>query len=153
MHEAMLYEPLPKKSVKCKLCAHGCVIADGKVGFCACRANDNGKLYSLNYGKSTGLALDPIEKKPFYHFRPGTVALSFGTPGCNFRCPRLAMTCGEVVFAQVIGHADAKHGNLFSPFDPPPIKKAGEAGRRVSAKAMESAGSEGQAVLGGSATS
>ncbi|OIO27976.1 AmmeMemoRadiSam system radical SAM enzyme [Candidatus Micrarchaeota archaeon CG_4_10_14_0_2_um_filter_60_11] len=86
MHEAMLYGKLKGGAVKCNLCSHRCAIADGKLGFCACRLNEKGALYSLNYGKSTGLSLDPIEKKPFYHFHPGTVALSFGTPGCNFRC-------------------------------------------------------------------
>jgi len=86
LKEALLYEKLSGKKVQCKLCNHYCLIDDGKTGFCAVRLNEGGKLYSLSYGKSNGFAVDPIEKKPFYHFRPGTPVLSFGTPGCNFRC-------------------------------------------------------------------
>ncbi|MFA4946261.1 MAG: AmmeMemoRadiSam system radical SAM enzyme [Candidatus Micrarchaeia archaeon] len=86
MREALLYEKLEGGAVACKLCSHRCVIPKSKTGFCCCRLNDGGTLYSLNYGKCTGLALDPIEKKPFYHFKPGSTALSFGAPGCNFRC-------------------------------------------------------------------
>lgn len=70
----------------CKLCSHYCLVPEGGLGFCCCRTNKDGVLYSLNYGKSTGFAIDPIEKKPFYHFKPGTRTLSFGTPGCNMRC-------------------------------------------------------------------
>lgn len=86
MREAMLYEKLDAKKVRCRLCNHYCLIPDGKLGYCAVRLNEDGKLYSLSYGKSTGFAVDPIEKKPFFHFKPGTRSLSFGTPGCNFRC-------------------------------------------------------------------
>ncbi|RLG20328.1 AmmeMemoRadiSam system radical SAM enzyme [Candidatus Micrarchaeota archaeon] len=89
MREAMLYEKLTGKNegkVLCRLCKRYCVIEDRKMGFCLVRRNERGKLYSLNYGKSTGFAADPIEKKPFFHFKPGTRVLSFGTPGCNFRC-------------------------------------------------------------------
>ncbi|VVB67758.1 Radical SAM superfamily protein [Candidatus Norongarragalina meridionalis] len=85
MKDALLWEKKGEK-VHCLLCAHSCVIPEGGVGFCACRLNENGKLKTLTYGKSTGFALDPIEKKPFYHFHPGSAVLSFGTPGCNFRC-------------------------------------------------------------------
>lgn len=70
----------------CRLCSHYCVVPEGGLGFCCCRTNKDGVLYSMSYGKSTGFAVDPIEKKPFYHFKPGTRTLSFGTPGCNFRC-------------------------------------------------------------------
>jgi pyruvate formate lyase activating enzyme len=84
--EAMLCEKKGKGMVQCRLCARYCLILDGKKGFCAVRENRAGKLFSLSWGKSTGFALDPIEKKPFYHFHPGTYCLSFGTPGCNFRC-------------------------------------------------------------------
>jgi pyruvate formate lyase activating enzyme len=88
LKEALLYEKIggAGNKVACRLCNHYCVIEDGALGFCAVRLNEKGKLYSLSYGKSTGFAVDPIEKKPFYHFRPGTPVLSFGTPGCNFRC-------------------------------------------------------------------
>ncbi|VVB57326.1 Radical SAM superfamily protein [uncultured archaeon] len=78
---------LPQKNVlRCDLCAHYCVIKDGDVGACLIRKNEGGKLYSLNWGKAEGLAVDPMEKKPFFHFKPGTRVLSFGAPGCNFRC-------------------------------------------------------------------
>ncbi len=85
-HEAMLYETKANGVVHCKLCARYCVIPEGRHGFCLVRKNEGGKLLALSYGKSTGLAVDPIEKKPFFHFKPGTSVLSFGTPGCNFRC-------------------------------------------------------------------
>ena len=85
MHEALLYGSCGSE-VNCKLCAHYCCIPDGKAGACACRVNRGGVLETLTYGKSTGLSIDPIEKKPFYHFKPGSHALSFGTPGCNFCC-------------------------------------------------------------------
>jgi len=85
-HEAMLYDKLADKMVKCKLCSHRCTIGDGKIGFCHARQNRGGTLYSLVYGKCCSWAVDPIEKKPFYHFMPGTRSLSFATVGCNFRC-------------------------------------------------------------------
>ena len=85
MHDALLWEKKGDK-VHCLLCAHSCVIPEGGVGYCACRINEAGKLKTLTYGKSTGFALDPIEKKPFYHFHPGSAVLSFGTPGCTMRC-------------------------------------------------------------------
>lgn len=87
--EAMLYEKLTGKNagkILCRLCMHYCVINEGERGYCLVRRNVKGKLYSLSYGKSSGFEVDPIEKKPFMHFKPGTSALSFGTPGCNFRC-------------------------------------------------------------------
>ena len=87
--EAELYKPIggPEgKLVQCQLCAHFCAIKEGDVGKCLVRKNIGGKLYSLNWGKPAGFAIDPIEKKPFFHFKPGTQVLSFGTPGCNFRC-------------------------------------------------------------------
>jgi len=89
MKEALLYSTEKingKDFIRCKLCAHRCLIAEGKVGICSARLNEKGTLYSLSYGKTTGLAMDPIEKKPFFHFKPGAQVLSFGTFGCNFRC-------------------------------------------------------------------
>ncbi len=86
MTEAILYEPGSNKSIHCKMCAHYCNIENGDKGKCLTRENIDGRLYTLSYGASTGFAVDPIEKKPFYHFRPGTKALSFGTQGCNFTC-------------------------------------------------------------------
>ncbi len=87
MKEAMYYEGLPECKVKCLLCPQGCKISDGKVGFCRVRKNEAGKLYSLMYNRMTSLALDPIEKKPLYHFHPGKYILSVGTKGCNMACP------------------------------------------------------------------
>lgn len=85
--EALFYEALPDGKVHCLLCPQSCRIDDGKVGFCRVRKNIKGKLYSLIYGQITSLALDPIEKKPLYHFHPGKYILSIGTKGCNLACP------------------------------------------------------------------
>ncbi len=87
--EAELYKCIgaaKDKLVQCQLCAHFCAIPEGSAGKCLVRENIGGKLYSLNWGKPANFAMDPIEKKPFFHFKPGTQVLSFGTPGCNFRC-------------------------------------------------------------------
>jgi len=86
MKEALLYEKLKDKKVKCGLCNHRCIIADNKRGICGVRENRKGKLYSLVYGKIIAENIDPIEKKPLYHFLPGTHSLSIATVGCNFRC-------------------------------------------------------------------
>jgi pyruvate formate lyase activating enzyme len=86
MHEALLYDKLKSKKVKCNLCNHHCLISLGKRGICGIRENKDGKLYSLVYGKAIAENIDPIEKKPFYHFLPGTLSLSIATVGCNFRC-------------------------------------------------------------------
>lgn len=86
MKEALYWESTDGK-VKCHLCPHECIIANGKVGICGVRKHIDGKLYSLGYGETTSIALDPIEKKPIYHFHPGEYILSLGTKGCNFKCP------------------------------------------------------------------
>lgn len=87
MKQAKLYNNNPDRSVDCFLCRHMCHIADGKRGICMVRENKNGTLYSLFYGKPIAMAVDPIEKKPLYHFYPGTKSLSIATVGCNFQCP------------------------------------------------------------------
>lgn len=74
------------KSVHCKLCPHSCNIPSGGHGICGVRRNQNGVLESLNYGKIAAMGFDPIEKKPLYHYKPGTHILSVGSFGCNFRC-------------------------------------------------------------------
>ena len=74
------------KGVRCNLCARRCFIPEGKRGFCMVRENIKGKLFSLNYGKIVGLNVDPIEKKPLFHFLPASSALSYACRGCNFRC-------------------------------------------------------------------
>lgn len=85
--EASYYEKLPAERVRCTLCPVRCVISSGRVGLCRIRRNDGGVLYASAYGELVSLALDPIEKKPLYHFRPGSRILSTGPNGCNFRCP------------------------------------------------------------------
>lgn len=72
--------------VECHLCPHKCKIFEGKVGRCHVRKCSNGKLATLSYGVISSLALDPIEKKPLYHFHPGSKVLSIGSVGCNFKC-------------------------------------------------------------------
>jgi len=84
--EAMLWEPAQDGDVACHLCAHRCVIKPGKLGVCAVRENRDGRLVTLVYGEVIAAHVDPIEKKPLYHFLPGSKALSIATPGCNFRC-------------------------------------------------------------------
>ena len=86
MKEAMFFEKLDDKRVKCNLCRHHCVIEDGKKGICRVRENHGGVLYSLVYRKLISENIDPIEKKPLYHFYPGTTSFSVATVGCNFRC-------------------------------------------------------------------
>lgn len=86
MKEAMLYSKLDDGKVKCAVCNHRCTIAEGKRGICGVRENRQGKLIALNYGKAIAVNIDPIEKKPLYHFLPGTKIYSFAAVGCNFRC-------------------------------------------------------------------
>lgn len=86
MREALWYEKLADEEVICRLCPHHCRIQPGKTGICRVRHNEGGVLYSRNYGRSSPPALDPIEKKPLYHFYPGSLILSVGTFGCNFKC-------------------------------------------------------------------
>jgi len=86
MKQAILYKKLQNKAVQCTACSWYCKISQYQTGVCGVRANINGNLRLLVYGKTTGIAIDPIEKKPFYHFLPDSSALSFGTYGCNFGC-------------------------------------------------------------------
>jgi pyruvate formate lyase activating enzyme len=86
MKEALLYEKLESNLVHCYLCSHHCRIADKKFGFCGVRENIAGSLYTHAYGKVIAAHVDPIEKKPLYHFLPGSASFSIATVGCNFRC-------------------------------------------------------------------
>jgi pyruvate formate lyase activating enzyme len=86
MREAMLYERLDENRVRCNLCSHRCVISEGDLGVCRVRKNQGGTLYSLVYGKTISQHVDPIEKKPLYHYLPGSRSYSIATPGCNFHC-------------------------------------------------------------------
>jgi len=86
MKEALLYKKLKGKRVQCQNCAHYCLVLPGKRGICGVRENVDEKLYALNYSKVIAVNIDPIEKKPFFHFLPGSHSLSIATVGCNFRC-------------------------------------------------------------------
>ena len=85
-HEARLYESLDAGQVRCGTCQWRCRLNPDKSGACGMYQNSGGRLYNLNYARVSSLAADPIEKKPLYHFHPGSRVLSFGTLGCNFRC-------------------------------------------------------------------
>ena len=74
-------------AVACDLCPHACIITEGKAGYCKARFNENGRLVSPYLGRFTSIAVDPIEKKPLYHWRSGTQIFSLGSLGCTMRCP------------------------------------------------------------------
>jgi pyruvate formate lyase activating enzyme len=86
-HAALLAEPLSRRRVRCLTCIRRCVIPQGGRRWCHTRENRDGRLYSLIYGRTASISLNPIEKKPVFHFLPGTRWLSLGSLGCNFRCP------------------------------------------------------------------
>jgi pyruvate formate lyase activating enzyme len=86
MHEAILYEKDVDNKTRCRLCRHRCTIKPGNRGICGVRENRDGVLYSLVYDQVAAQGVDPIEKKPFFHFLPGTLAFSIATMGCNFSC-------------------------------------------------------------------
>ena len=104
--ECRYYRKLENGQVECQLCPHHCKITNGKTGICRSRRNVNGMLVSEGYGKPCSLAIDPIEKKPLYHFHPGTKCLSIACTGCNFRC----QNCQNHEISQVssfdVGHYD-----------------------------------------------
>ena len=84
--EALLYEPLDDRKVRCRLCAHRCKVSDGRAGICGVRVNRRGRLETLVYGKLVARNVDPIEKKPLFHYLPGSRSYSIATVGCNFKC-------------------------------------------------------------------
>jgi len=86
LHEAKFWKVLAGGRVQCELCPNRCILGEGQRGLCKVRENRGGKLYSLVYGKPVSINVDPIEKKPFYHFLPGTKAYSLATAGCNLSC-------------------------------------------------------------------
>jgi len=86
MHRALQWTPGEEAAVKCSLCSHRCTIKEGKTGICGVRLNKGGVLYATTFGKVSAEAVDPIEKKPLYHFLPGTLSYSLGSIGCNFHC-------------------------------------------------------------------
>ena len=86
MKEASYYTKLKGNRIKCTLCPHNCIVNEGRRGICGVRINSEGILYSEVYGKPVAIHTDPVEKKPLYHFYPGTQVLSVGTLGCNLKC-------------------------------------------------------------------
>jgi pyruvate formate lyase activating enzyme len=86
LKQAVLWDHAEDKKVRCRLCNWRCLIDDGKLGRCCVRKNVDGVLYSLSYDKVCSANPDPIEKKPLFHFQPGTNSFSIATMGCNFRC-------------------------------------------------------------------
>ena len=107
MKECRYYKRLADGRVECTLCPHHCRIAEGKTGVCRSRRNQGGVLVSEVYGKPCALAIDPIEKKPLYHFHPGTTCLSLACTGCNFRC----LNCQNNDISQV-APSDVNHYEL-----------------------------------------
>ena len=112
--EARLWEKLDQQKVHCYLCAHECKISEAKFGVCGVRRNDRGTLNTLIYADLIAAHVDPIEKKPLYHFLPGSLAYSIATIGCNFKC----------AFCQnwQISQAAADEGGLHSGRETPPAK-------------------------------
>lgn len=86
MHKALFYKKMNSNELQCQLCPHMCVLSTNQIGKCNTRQNIEGELYNLGYGKYSALAIDPVEKKPLYHFHPGAEILSIGGFGCNFTC-------------------------------------------------------------------
>ena len=111
MEQALLYKKLSDKKVQCQNCAHYCIIEDNKRGKCGVKENKNGKLFSLVYGKVAALSVDPIEKKPLFHFLPGTYSLSFCTVGCNFKC----LNCQNYNISQVSEENNEIFGKDLNP--------------------------------------
>lgn len=113
--EAMLYDKLPGEIVKCRVCPWNCTIGNGQSGYCGVRQNIDGTLYTVIYAKATSVAADPIEKKPLFHFRPGTFVLSLGTYGCNMRCGH----CQNWQISHVIPVKDFVNNKTFKVVEPP----------------------------------
>jgi len=100
MHEALLSEKLPNSRVRCNICQWRCAISPGKFGVCRMYQNRDGILYNMNYAQASSVNVDPIEKKPLFHFFPGSLAFSLGSWGCNFHCQdcqNWEISCAEIV--------------------------------------------------------
>ena len=111
MIEARYYEKLKDNRVKCYLCAHLCKIGDGKLGICGVRENKGGTLYTLVYERLISENVDPIEKKPLFHFQPGSISFSVATVGCNFRC----LHCQNYEIAQMPRDKKRVFGDVVPP--------------------------------------
>ena len=109
--KAMFYESNKDNLVNCFLCPHRCVIPELKRGICKVRENRKGTLYSLVYGKLISEAIDPIEKKPLYHFYPGSLSYSIATAGCNFRC----LNCQNYEISQMPKESELISGEQTDP--------------------------------------
>ena len=109
--EAFLYEKFDNKSVRCNVCSHHCLIKEQSRGICGVRVNLDGVLYALNYNKTISRAIDPIEKKPIYHFLPETKTYSFATEGCNLRCA----WCQNWEISQAMKNKDEVYGQIITP--------------------------------------
>lgn len=110
-HEAMFWEK-ERNGVRCGLCSRRCFISKGKRGFCLVRVNKDNVLYTLNYGKLVAVNVDPIEKKPFFHFKPGSKSLSIASEGCNFRCQ---FCCNADISQSVDEQAETVRGKDYTP--------------------------------------
>lgn len=111
MKEALLYQKRENNQVACQLCAHFCAINDGERGRCGVRENRDGILYTLVYGYTVARNIDPIEKKPLYHFYPGSRSFSIATPGCNMHC----RWCQNAGISQIPAGLKFPVGDPFSP--------------------------------------
>jgi len=122
MKEALFYEKLDDGKVRCNLCRHYCLILPGKRGICGVRENRDGILLALVYGKLVAEHVDPVEKKPLFHFKPGSRTYSIATVGCNFRCQH----CQNYSISQVPDGSLNVAGNSRTPEDV--VRSAIEAG-------------------------
>jgi len=111
--EAVLYKKEPQRVVSCRLCAHECRVAPGKKGLCQVRENRGGTLFSLVYGRLVAQHVDPIEKKPLYHFQPGSLSYSIATAGCNMSCSH----CQNFQISQEAPALTPIPGKMTSPED------------------------------------
>jgi len=107
--EALLYDKLENKRVRCNTCNRHCIIFLGKLGFCKTRENREGKLYTLEYGLLSSINVNPIEKKPFFHFWPGSDCMTVGSWSCTFTCP----WCQNFDISKV--EPDPKNSIIMSP--------------------------------------
>lgn len=111
MKEAMLYHPLEEGKVRCDLCHHRCVLSPSKRGLCGVRENREGRLYSLVYERVISMNVDPVEKKPLFHFQPGSTTFSIATVGCNFRC----LQCQNHEISQMPVDQERIEGSAIAP--------------------------------------
>lgn len=134
MHEAQFYEVTPAGKAACQLCPQACTITPGNSGFCKVRYYNDGKLVAGNYGLVSALSLDPIEKKPLYHYYPGKPILSVGTIGCNLACefcqnwqisreeaPTHPMQAAELVKLAKKAHAEDENIGLAYTYSEPTV--------------------------------